>query len=121
MTVDASRQRRWTALWLVGVAGVVAPGVVLASAAHRSYTDLWYSVYVLLLVAAVHAVAWLALGALTWRWVGRRFVSVFSLGSWSALGGAVAAVTAMDHPYVYLAAYVGVAVLLTVGASVLAC
>ena len=103
------------AMVLVGAAGVVTPGVALGLAAHRSYADVRYSTYVVGLMVTVHAAVWLVLAALTWRAVGGRFVEVFSLGSWLALGAAVIAVGAMDHPYVYLAAYAVVAAAMTAG------
>ena len=106
---------------LAGAAGILAPGVVLGAAAHSSYGDVRYSAYVFGLMAGVHSVVWLALAGLMWRRLGRRFVAAVSLGSWLALAAAAAAVTGIDHPYVYLVVYVIVSAAVTLIAGAFAC
>ena len=83
---------------LLGVAGLLTPTAVLAVMAYRSYSSLWYSVYVVVLVGAAHGLVWLVLAAVTRRRLGHAFPAMFALAAWSALIGVYAVVIRSTTP-----------------------
>lgn len=101
-----------TRLLLIGLAGVLAPGFVGAVSSYAWDGNVGYAFQVFVLFTTFHGAVWLALGALT-----RRFRSgfglAFALGTWLSLAGGAAAMSGVDHPYVYVAVYLMIALATT--------